>query len=238
MARSPAGTWFAPALVETALAWRADRDWWRSLGDADAAARVLAEEPGPAARTVDEDGLDRVARAFADIIDAKSPFTFRHSARVAEFARGAALAMGLGDEEARRVYRAGLLHDVGKLGVSSQILDKPGPMTPAERREMERHPVHSREILTRVPAFGDFVETAVLHHEKLDGSGYPWGLTGERLDAAARVLAVADIYEALTADRPYRRGLPHERALDILRADAGTKLCPHALEALEGAVRA
>jgi HD-GYP domain-containing protein (c-di-GMP phosphodiesterase class II) len=233
MARSRRGSWFDPALVDRVLAWRSDRGWWESLRAPDLAARVVAEEPGPRARTVDDGGLDRIAAAFAEIIDAKSPFTFRHSSNVAELGRGTALAMGLGETEARRIHRAGMLHDVGKLGISSRILDKPGPMTAEERREMERHPVYSRDILAPVEAFADFAGPAVLHHEKLDGSGYPWRLTGERLEPAARILAVADIYEALTADRPYRAGMPPERALAIVREEAGTRLCPRAVEGLE-----
>ncbi len=233
MARSRRGSWFDPALVDRVLAWRADRAWWSSLRAPDQAARVVADEPGARARMVDDAGLDRIAGAFAEIIDAKSPFTFRHSTNVAELGRGTALAMGLGADEARRVHRAGLLHDVGKLGISSRILDKPGPMTPAERREMERHPVYSRDILAPVTAFSDFAGPAVLHHEKLDGTGYPWRLGADRLEPAARILAVADIYEALTADRPYRAGLPHQRALDIVRADAGTRLCAASVDALE-----
>src|SRR5690606_32241462 len=151
---------------------------------------------------------DLVARSFAEIADAKSPFTGRHSVLVAAYADVIADAYGLDGEERGRLRRAGLLHDVGKLGVSNRILDKPGGLAPEERQEMERHPLYTWEILSRVGEFGEFARTAALHHEKLDGSGYPWRVPGDRLPASARVLVVADTLEALTAERPYRRGLP------------------------------
>jgi putative nucleotidyltransferase with HDIG domain len=185
---------------------------------------------------VDEEGLNEVARAFADIIDAKSPFTFDHSRRVAGYAVAMGRVLGFAEEEQLRLYRAGLLHDIGKLGVSNRILDKAGPLTGAERAAMERHPANSFEILQRVSAFRDFAWTAATHHEKLDGSGYPYRLTGADLDASARCLVVADIYDALTTDRPYRPGMEKARAFEVIDADAGTKLCETAVEALKTAV--
>jgi putative nucleotidyltransferase with HDIG domain len=237
MVRSRRGTWFDPRLCAAVLGWRRDRDWWDRLASPDLEARVVDAEPGVSAHAVDADGLDNIARAFADIIDAKSPFTFRHSTGVAGYARNIAVDMGLDAAETRQIYRAGLLHDIGKLGISNRILDKNGPLTPDERAHIERHPVYSAEILERVPAFSAFRDCAVLHHEKLDGSGYPWRRTADSLDPAARILAVADIFEALTADRPYRAGMPHGRALEILFRDAGPRLWQPAVEALEAHVR-
>jgi len=181
---------------------------------------------------VDEDGLDGVSRAFADIIDAKSPFTFRHSTRVADVARLVAQRCGLDAAEQRRIYRAGLLHDIGKLGVSNLILDKNGPLTDAERERVEQHPRFTLEILQRVSAFSGFALTAALHHEKLDGSGYPWGIRSEGLDLPARILVVSDIYDALSSDRPYRKGMVEPVITSILERDRGTRLCPVALDAL------
>lgn len=235
VARQRRGTWFDPALVRIVERWRHDRDWWALLRG-DVTSQVVAAEPGDRVMLVDDDGFDGVCRAFADIIDAKSPFTFRHSTRVADVARDVARALGADAAEQRRIYRAGLLHDIGKLGVSNTILDKPGPMTPEERARMEAHPRWSLEILERVAAFGDFAYTAALHHEKLDGSGYPFRLRAADLDDAARILAVSDIYDALTSDRPYRAGMPHHAARAILEADRGTRLCPRALDALYAVV--
>ena len=182
---------------------------------------------------VDESRLVEVARAFADIIDAKSPYTYRHSRNVAEYAHGAGHAMGLRGAELAALRRAALLHDVGKLGVSNRILDKAGPLTSEERREVERHPAHTWDILSVVGAFQPFAWTAAVHHEKLDGSGYPWGIAGDRLDAPSRLLAVADVYEALTADRPYRAGMRRAGAFALLASErAAGKLCGRAIDAL------
>jgi len=173
-----------------------------------------------------------VARAFADIIDAKSPFTFRHSTRVANIARRVAERCGLDTLEQRRIYRAGLLHDIGKLGISSRILDKNGAMTDEEREQMERHPQYTLDILERVSAFRGFARIAALHHERLDGSGYPFHYDGEELDLPARILCVVDIYDAISSDRPYRKAMVPAVITSILERDRGTRLCPIALDAL------
>ena len=231
VARQRSGTWFDPSLVRIVERWRKDEAWWALLRT-DVTDAVVAAEPKDRVMAVDEDGFDGVCRAFADIIDAKSPFTYRHSTRVADVSREVARKMGMSESEQRRIYRAGLLHDIGKLGVSNAILDKNGPMTPEERERMELHPRYTLEILQRVSAFSGFAWTAALHHEKLDGSGYPFGLTGDALDQPSRILVVADIYDALTSDRPYRRGMQEPAAMAILEQDRGTKLCPLALDAL------
>ena len=134
--------------------------------------------------------------------------------------------------ELRDLRRAGLLHDIGKLGVSTLILDKPDRLTERERAEVRVHPAYTQRILERVTAFAGIVEIASAHHERLDGKGYHLGLPAERLSPMSRALAVADVYEALTADRPYRRGLPRNEALAILRGQSGTALCTASVEAL------
>jgi len=236
MVRDRRESWFDPALVDVVLSWRNDHAWWNELRRDDVTALVLAEEPADRVRFVDDDGLNEVARAFADIIDAKSPFTFEHSRRVADYAVAMGRAQSFNEEQLRRLYRAGLLHDIGKLGVSNRILDKPGPLDAAEREAMERHPANSFSILERVSAFRDFAWTAALHHEKLDGSGYPYGVTGDKLDGNARCLVVADIYDALTTDRPYRAGMTNEAAFALIDADRGTRLCETTVDALREVV--
>jgi HD-GYP domain-containing protein (c-di-GMP phosphodiesterase class II) len=229
--RERSGRWFDPDLARIVLGWRRDDPWWGLLrGDVTGA--VVAAEPSDRVIEVDEEGLDGVSRAFADIIDAKSPYTYRHSTRVAEVARRVAQRCGLDSAEQRRIYRAGLLHDVGKLGVSNLILDKNGPLTQDERERVEQHPRFSLEILQRVSAFSGFALTAALHHEKLDGSGYPWGVKADGLDLPARILGVSDIYDALSSDRPYRAGMDEAAITTILERERGTKLCPVALDAL------
>jgi len=237
MTRERSGQWFDPNLVRIVRSWREDSLWWESIMSPDATAAALAAEPPQHTRFVDDKGLDDVAKVFAEIIDSKSPFTYQHSTNVAKYARATAFELSFEKKEVRLLNRAALLHDVGKLGVSTQILDKAGPLTPEERAEMQRHPLYTWEILKRVGAFSGFARTAALHHEKLDGSGYPWGVPGTELDIPSRILCVADMYEALTANRPYRAGLSREAALKIIRSGSGTLVCPLATEALTEATR-
>lgn len=232
IARRRRGSWFDPALVDIVLGWRNDAAWWRELRTEHVNETVLTLEPADQVLMADAEQLDEVARAFADIIDAKSPYTFNHSVGVANAAQYIAAALGMDAAEQRRILRAAWLHDIGKLGVSSRILDKTGPLDRAEWVEIQRHPQHTLSILSRVAAFGHFAWTAAVHHEKLDGSGYPWKLKASQLDEPARLLAVADIYDALTADRPYRAGMSHAAAMDILWKDADSKLSRPAIEAL------
>ena len=237
VARERSGQSFDPSLARIVRSWREESEWWKALHSPEATALALSLEPQQHTRYVDDSGLDDVARAFAEIIDSKSPFTYQHSTNVAKYARAVGYELGFEKHEVRVLNRAALLHDVGKLGVSSRILDKAGPLTPEERAEMQRHPMFTWEILQRVGAFSAFARTAALHHEKLDGSGYPWGVRGEDIDIPARILCVADMYEALTANRPYRAGLGRETALKIIREGSGKHVCPLAAEALTEATR-
>ena len=231
--RARKGTWFDPRLVNIVQGWKGDRAWWTKLTGPDAEAIVMNEEPGSHPRLVDEPGLDMIALAFSEIIDAKSPYTFRHSSNVAGFALAMSKQYGMDALAQRRIHRAGLLHDIGKLGISNSILDKPGRLDDAERAAIELHPVYTSDILSHVPAFSDFAWTAAVHHEKLDGSGYPWKLTGDQLDDSARILCVADVCEALTADRPYRAGMESGAAFALMRREFAGKLCSSAIDALE-----
>jgi putative nucleotidyltransferase with HDIG domain len=232
MARQRRGTWFDPALVDRLLGWRDDRSWWGTLADAQHLDEsVVALEPGQAPLVASDERLDRIAFAFAAVIDAKTPFTARHSSNVARFAVGIAGAMGGDATVNREVLRAGLLHDIGKLGVSNRILDKPAKLTDEEFAEIRKHPSWTLEILQHVGAFRHFSAAAAQHHERLDGNGYPWRISGDRLSYIARVLAVADVYEALTANRPYREGLPVRKVVDIMARDRGSAFDPHIFDA-------
>ncbi|MCC7052092.1 MAG: HD-GYP domain-containing protein [Gemmatimonadaceae bacterium] len=235
MVRDRRKSWFDPQLADLVLGWRGDTAWWTWLRDTAPELEVTAMEPSDPQRMVNDRGLDLVAQSFADIVDAKSPFTYRHSTNVARWARAIGTRFFRSETELVRLSRAGLLHDVGKLGVSNTILDKDGPLDATERELVQAHPIHTWEILRRVRVFSGFAKIASLHHEKLDGSGYPWGVPAEGLDLQARILVVADIFEALTADRPYRAGMPIPAALALLARDRGTKLDPQVLDALEDA---
>lgn len=234
--RDRRGRWFDPAMTDIARDLLFDDEWCAMVRSPECDERVAALEPGTNPQEVDEEGLDQIAQAFAEIIDAKSSFTARHSLMVAEYARLIAQQMGFPRDEQRRIYRAGLLHDIGKLGVSSRILDKPGRLNRRELAEIKEHPRHTWEILRRVKAFEDFAMMASLHHEKLDGSGYPWGRTEEELDMPARVLVVADIYQAVTESRAYRVGLSQADAMEILRSQAAFRIDSDAIDALAAAV--
>jgi putative nucleotidyltransferase with HDIG domain len=234
VARSRRGTWFDPTLVDAVAHVERDVTFWASLERPD----VHAVEPADRVQRADAARLDRIAEAFAGIVDAKSPFTARHSAGVADIAAAIAATMGLGGATERLVRRAGLLHDVGKLGVSNQILDKPGRLTDQEWRAVRHHPRLSLVILRRVPALADVAQLAAMHHERLDGSGYPYGLGEDDLGLPARILQVADVADALSAERPYRAALPVDEVLAIMRRDAGERLDAGAFAALEASLPA
>ena len=236
MARHRRGTWFDPKLVDLLCDIRSDWAWWEELATPGLIDAIVALEPAAHERTIDMDELDVVAQAFGEIIDAKSPYTYQHSANVASYAVCVAAQVGMSADGLRSIRRAGLLHDIGKLGVSNLILDKNGPLTPDERRAIEQHPLYTHEILMRVDAFRPFAWTAALHHERLDGTGYPWRLHAHALDREARILAVADVYEALTAERPYRAAMEPARAFDIIARDTGSRLDAGFVEALHAHV--
>jgi putative nucleotidyltransferase with HDIG domain len=229
VARRRRGRWFDPALVDAFLGFCGDREFWSQLDTPD----VSRWEPPEVAITADDARLDRIAEAFARVIDAKSPFTARHSERVAEIADGIAAVLGFDLDERRIMRRAALLHDIGKLAISNRILDKPGKLSEEEFRAVQTHPAHTLSILRRAPCFAELADLAANHHEKLDGSGYPRSLHAGELDLPMRVLAVADIYEALTADRPYRGPLPLEQALAIIDRDVPDRLDGEVRDALE-----
>jgi HD-GYP domain-containing protein (c-di-GMP phosphodiesterase class II) len=230
VARRRSGGWFDPALVEAFGAMRFDVAFWQSVRDGD----LAAWEPADRVLVADEARLDAIAYAFAGVIDAKSPWTYRHSDRTCVIVLGLATAVGADDDELSALRRAALVHDVGKLAISNRILDKPGRLTEFEFAIVRGHPAMTRRILERVPGFAGIAATAAAHHERLDGSGYPDGLTGEELTAPMRLLAVADVYEALTSERPYRRAMSSEEALRIVRAEAPHALDGDAADALAG----
>jgi len=233
VARVRSGRWFDPELVDVFLAGTREGGLWEGLAREDLRTEISRLEPADRVMVATPERLDLVSRAFAEIIDAKSPFTYRHSEGVSEVAVAVGERLGFDADAKRDMMRAGLLHDIGKLGVSNRILDKPGRLTDGEFARVREHPKLTYDILSRVTPFRDIAETAANHHERLDGSGYHRGLTGDQLDLPSRILAVADVYAALTQDRPYREALPKERALEILAKESGKQLCPTSVAALE-----
>ena len=236
--RSRSGTWFDPHAVACFERVAATPGFWEMLGSEAITEAVTALEPIQRVVVVDEDYLDDIARAFAKVIDAKSPFTSGHSERVAVYADMIAAELGYTFERRRWLKRASLLHDVGKLGVSNAILDKNGKLDDAEWRDMRNHASLSETILARVAAFHEMALIGGGHHERLDGKGYPRGLKGDAIAPETRIVSVADVFDALTADRPYRAAMPLEKALGIMRADLGTAFDPDCFAALERALAA
>ena len=177
-----------------------------------------------AAETISPSGIDSVCDAFAQIVDAKSRFTGEHSSRVCDCAVEIARAQGLDEERITLIRRAALLHDIGKLAVPNTILDKPGSLRPDEWKVIQRHPIHTHKILGQITGFGRLAEVASAHHERLDGSGYCNGLRATEIDQDMRIIAVADVWDALSSKRPYRPALPIDHVFSILDAHASIAL--------------
>jgi len=232
--RKRTGSWFDPELVRIATSLDCSGELWTGCGTGAGEERALAValEPGSAKR-INTGQVDRVCEAFADVVDAKSPFTYHHSLGVAQTAEGIARQLGMAQQQRQFMYRAGLLHDLGKLRVPNSILDKPGKLDPAEWLVVREHPMLSQKILERVPAFAGFASVAGRHHERLDGSGYPLRLKGEELSLEDRIVCVADVYSALSENRPYRGGLPDGEIIAIFRNEVPVRLDPVCFEALQ-----
>jgi HD-GYP domain-containing protein (c-di-GMP phosphodiesterase class II) len=228
-------SWYDPDIAD-ALLDLCRRGLLDDLSAPDLSARTFALEPSGHVRTSDDADIDRIAGAFADIVDAKSPYTGSHSRQVADIAEGLAARLGLPAPEIVDVRRAGLLHDLGKLGVPNLILDKPGRLDTSEMEVIRRHPEMTLRILDPVPTFASVAQLAACHHERLDGTGYFRGLTAPELAVGARIVAVADVFEALTADRPYRGPMSVDQALAVMRQTAGEHLASDVIEALADTV--
>jgi len=172
---------------------------------------------------VDElEQAENVLVSLATALDAKDNYTRGHSERVARYAEALGAEVGLGRLERRNLRRAGLLHDIGKIGTRLDYLHKPGPLTTAEYEEVKKHPVIGFEICLPLRTMAPLLELIRGHHERLDGRGYPDGLRGEQVPMPLRCLTIADVYDAITSDRSYRRALPRDKAFQIMRDEANT----------------
>lgn len=229
------GRWFDPELVRLALSLSGEGQLWQGLANDDIFTLVSDMEPEDFRLTFDADRLDSLCLAFSEVIDTKSPFTYRHSQGVATAAVAIAGRMGLSEREVVLLRRGALLHDIGKLSVPNSILEKVGKLEDHEWAVIKKHPYYTLEILRRIPGFESLSEVAAAHHERLDGSGYFRGWDSSRLNLHARILAVADVYDALAAHRPYRGAMPLEKVRSIMNGEAPHALDPVCLEALQSA---
>lgn len=227
------GRWFDPRLADAFAVLARDPEFWRQLASDDLEQCVLEMEPARQLQPVDDDYLDDIALVFGQIVDAKSPFTAGHSSRVALVTDRIAEQLGLGQDVRRWLRRGALLHDVGKLGVSNQILDKPGRLDAAEWAEVQRHALHTEQILGRISGFGVLARVAGAHHEKLDGGGYPRGLDARHIRLETRIITTADTFDALTADRPYRAAMPIAQAMQLMQDSVGSAIDADCFAALQ-----
>ena len=216
VARRHRGTQFDPTVVD--LFCERAPELLEGLDQASDWDAVLGSEPQLSRRVAGSD-LDDVLEAMADLVDLKSPYLAGHSRGVANLASEAARVSGHPEDDVQALRRAGLIHDLGRLGVSNEVWDKPGPLTEAESERVRLHPYLTDRMLTRVSALGRSREIAARHHERLDGSGYPRGLTAASLTPADRLLAAADVYHAMTEPRPHRSPLDPGQASRKLRAE-------------------
>jgi len=224
--------WFDPDLVQAAISLPKTGDLWTNLDAEEVISSVMALEPEDRRMLASEETIENICAAFAEVIDAKSPFTYRHSNGVADAAVAIARGLDMPESETTFIRRAALVHDLGKLSVPNSILEKPGPLDDQEWQVMRKHPYYTFEILRSITGFEEMSVVAGAHHERLDGSGYFRQWTAAQLSLPARVVAVADVFDALAAKRPYRDALPMETVFGILRKEAHQLLDASCVETL------
>jgi len=234
--RVRSGQWFDPALVQAFEHVARSDGFWVTLAGPDVNPAVLALEPGRYEVPLDEDYLDDIAAAFGQVVDSKSPYTSGHSARVALYTDLIGQALDFGIERRRWLKRGALLHDVGKLGVSNSVLDKAGSLNEEEWAAVREHAALTEAILSRITAFRELAVVAGAHHERLDGRGYPRGLQAQDITMETRIITTADIFDAITAARPYRGAIPIPQALEMMGKTVGSALDPDCYAALQRAV--
>jgi putative nucleotidyltransferase with HDIG domain len=168
--------------------------------------------------------------ALARTVDAKSSWTAGHSIRVTEMALKIGSELGISSKKLEDLHRAALLHDIGKVGIPLSVLDKPGALNDDEFAMIKKHPTIGARILEPIESYADIIPIVLQHHERFDGKGYPGGISGNEIDIGARILSVADVYDALVSDRPYRKGWSVENVIDYIRRESGSQFDPDVAE--------
>ena len=234
--RLRSGRWFDPQLVQAFDRVVQGPAFWSMLSAANLAQAVLALEPASHEVPLDDDYLDDIAAAFGHVVDSKSPYTSGHSTRVAMYTDMIAEELGFPFERRRWLKRAALLHDVGKLGVSNSVLDKAGKLDAQEWEAVKLHATYTETILARIGAFAELARVAAAHHERLDGGGYPRGLKADAISLETRIITTADIFDAITAERPYRGAIPVPRTLEMMAETVDSAIDGECFAALRSAL--
>lgn len=220
------GTLFYPEVAEAFKRVAQKEAFWLDIEQPDLLQIALGLLCGqwhlPATCELELGFTDDLAATFADLIDQKSQFTARHSRSVAETVQRLARGLGWKEDRLHEIYVAGLLHDLGKLSIPKKVLDKPGPLDPSEIEIIRTHTYYTHRLLTEAGFPTRMAEWAAHHHERLDGKGYPFALAEKDLDEGARLMSIADIFAALTEDRPYRLAMTPGEALALIQRGAGT----------------
>jgi putative nucleotidyltransferase with HDIG domain len=203
-----------------------DLDLFRSIADSAALAVNNAQLVADL-----QNSYDLTLDALSAALDTRDRETEGHSRRVVEYTARLAQQIGLDKETIKSIRRGALIHDVGKIGVPDAVLNKPAPLDVDERKIIERHPQTGYYMLADIPYLQEEIKIVVCHHEKWDGTGYPFGLRGEQIALGARLFSIADTFDALTSDRPYRQGRPYEAARKIIEDESGKQFDPQAVNA-------
>lgn len=223
--------WFSSQLIDKFYSILSD-EFWQQMQDVDIQQQVLQMEPHVSEFVLTEEYLDEVAATLSTVIDNKCPLTHNHSINVALYADAIAQQLELSEQQRRLLRRAALLHELGKLGISNLILDKPSALTEEEWQVMYRYPSIAYEVLAESGGFSDIAHIVASHQENVDGSGYPNGLTHEDIPLEARIISVASKFEALIMQRPYRNSVFPGMALNILHEQRNKLIDPACLNAL------
>ncbi|PSR22623.1 MAG: phosphohydrolase [Sulfobacillus acidophilus] len=228
------GTWFDPQLVDIFLVLSRNANFWQELRLVTSPRAIAQLDPAPSRISLTTmEQLLQVAHIFGEIVDSKTSWTAQHSVRTADYAGKLAQILGWDKRQQQDTVLAGFFHDLGKVGVSNLILDKPGPLDTKERQAIERHPELTFNILEPIAPLRSIAHVAASHHERLDGSGYYQHSSGSDIPGGGLVVAVADVFDALAHARPYRRQLNVDEVLALMRKEKGSKLWAPAMDALE-----
>lgn len=230
------GSWFDPYLVAEIEALIKDQSFVEGLHADCIRQQVMALGPAQTHVLLDEEYFDCIVSAFGKIVDAKSPFTSGHSQRVGVYSALIAEQLELSQLECTWVKRAALLHDIGKLGVSNQILDKPDKLDADEWLAVQQHAANTEIILEQITPLKSLAKMAASHHEKLDGTGYPRGIAAQDIPLITRIITTADIFDAISAERPYRSAMPVSKVLSIMEENLDTAIDRTCFEALKASL--